>query len=263
LIGSDVAHVYGFKGVQNYKKEASDGWRVARKKRGVYNFSPYFYQKLLQMPLIHRRTIHKDAIIGIWEVTETESELLQLYPANAAELNTLNSFSHPFRRSQFLASRLLLHTLLPGVKIIYDVNGKPFPADQQTHLSLSHSGKLIAMMTDPNPCGIDIETIRPKIEKIAPKFLSDAELAACAEQPSTQRMHVYWCVKEAIYKVEGAKNVSLKSDIFVENVYNPVTGTVKATLQHNGRSLSRDVYYEQFGDCMLAWTEQPANERSL
>jgi phosphopantetheinyl transferase len=149
------------------------------------------------------------------------------------------------------------------VKIIYDANGKPFPDDQQTHLSLSHSGKLIAMMTDPNPCGIDIETIRPKIEKIAPKFLSDAELAACTEEPVAQRMHVYWCVKEAIYKVEGVKNVSLKSDIFVEYVHNPVTGKVKATLQHNGRSLSRDVYYEQFGDCMLAWTEQPANERSL
>jgi 4'-phosphopantetheinyl transferase len=215
------------------------------------------------MPLIHRRTVHKNAIIGIWEVTETEPELLQLYPANADELNTLRSFLHPFRRSQFLASRLLLHTLSPGVKIIYDANGKPFPDDRRIHLSLSHSGKLIAMMIDTNPCGIDIETIRPKIEKIAPKFLSDTELAACSMQPATERMHVYWCVKEAIYKVEGAKNVSLKSDIFVENVHNPVTGTVKATLQHNGRSLSRDVYYEQYRDCMLAWTEHPANERSL
>lgn len=209
------------------------------------------------MPLIHRRTIHQDAVIGIWEVTETEAELLVHYPANAHELATLNSFSHPFRRSQFLASRLLLHTLIPNAKLIYDENGKPFPADRKTHLSLSHSGKLIAMMTDSNPCGIDIETIHPKIERIATKFLSDEELIASKEEPAAQRMHVYWCVKEAIYKVEGAKNVSLKSDIFVEHVLNPVTGTVKATLKHNGRSLSRHVYYEQFGDCMLAWTEQP------
>ncbi|MDQ3108642.1 MAG: 4'-phosphopantetheinyl transferase superfamily protein [Bacteroidota bacterium] len=215
------------------------------------------------MPLIHKRNIRTDAVIGIWEVTETEEELLLLYPANAAELEKLNSYTHAFRRTQFLASRLLLHTLLPGVKIIYDVNGKPFPDDENMHLSLSHSGKLIAMMTDSKHCGIDIETIRPKIEKIASKFLSDEERAACTEEPVAQRMHVYWCVKEAIYKVEGAKNVSLKSDIFVENVYNPVTGTVKATLTHHGRSLSRNVYYEQFSDCMLAWTEQPANESSL
>lgn len=208
------------------------------------------------MPLIHRRDIRKDAIIGIWEVTESETELLEMYPANEDELNKLKSYTHPFRRSQFLASRLLLHTLIPNAKIIYDANGKPFPADKTMHLSLSHSGNLIAMMTDSSHCGIDIETIRPKIEKIAPKFLSDEELIACAEEPVAQRMHVYWCVKEAIYKVEGSKNVSLKSDIFVEHVLNPVTGTVKATLKHNGRIFSRDVYYEQFGDCMLAWTEQ-------
>ncbi|CAN5769752.1 hypothetical protein BH11BAC7_BH11BAC7_17320 [soil metagenome] len=209
------------------------------------------------MPLIHRREPGPDAIIGIWEVTETEAELLLLYPVHADELKTLNSFLHPFRRSQFLASRLLLHTLIPDAKIIYDANGKPFPANQKTHLSLSHSGKLIAMMTDSKQCGIDIEMIRPKIERIATKFLSDEELLFCKEEPVAQRMHVYWCVKEAIYKVEGAKNVSLKSDIFVDNVLNPVTGTVKATLKHDGRSLSRLVYYEQFGDCMLAWTEQP------
>lgn len=214
------------------------------------------------MPLIHRRAIQNDAVIGIWEVTETEQELLKLYPANAEELSRLQSFLHPFRRSQFLASRLLLHTLAPNVKIIYDANGKPFPDDKKIHLSLSHSGKLIAMMIDSRSCGIDIETIRPKIEKIASKFLSDEELAACTD-PVAQRMHVYWCAKEAIYKVEGRKNVSLKSDIFVENVLNPVTGTVKATLKHDGRSFSRDVYYEQFGDCMLAWTEQDRNESSL
>jgi phosphopantetheinyl transferase len=231
---------------------------VARneKKVVVNSFRPYFCHKPLQMPLIHRRAIRNDAVIGIWEVTETEAELLQLYPANAEELATLHSFLHPFRRSQFLASRLLLHTLVPNARIIYDANGKPFPDDKKIHLSLSHSGKLIAMMIDSKECGIDIETIRPKIEKIASKFLSDEELIACEEAPVAQRMHVYWCVKEAIYKVEGKKNVSLKSDIFVENVLNPVTGTVKATLKHDGRSLSRDVYYEQFGDCMLAWTEQ-------
>lgn len=209
------------------------------------------------MPLIHRREIRTDAIIGIWEVTETEAELLQLYPANADELVTLNSYFYPYRRSQFLASRLLLHTLIPNAKIIYDANGKPFPDDKKMHISLSHSGNLIAIMTDSKHCGIDIETIGPKIEKIASKFLSDKELIACAEEPVVQRMYVYWCVKEAIYKVEGKKNVSLKSDIFVENVINPVTGIVKATLKQDGRSLSRNVYYEQFGDCMLAWTEQP------
>ncbi|HET6991203.1 MAG TPA: 4'-phosphopantetheinyl transferase superfamily protein, partial [Bacteroidia bacterium] len=142
-------------------------------------------------------------------------------------------------------------------KIIYDENGKPFPDLSTIQLSLSHSGKLIAIMIDEKHCGIDIETVRPKIEKIAPKFLSDKELLDCAREPVAERMHVYWCVKEALYKVYGRKNVSLKTDIFVENINNPVTGSVKATLKHDGSVFSRYVHYERFGDCMLAWTEQP------
>lgn len=209
------------------------------------------------MPLIHRKDFSPKSIIGIWEVIETEEELLALYPVNESELTKLSSFTHSFRRTQFLASRLLLHTLLPGARIIYDENGKPFPDLKKIHISLSHSGKLIALMIDENSCGIDIETIRPKIEKIAPKFLCDEELSDSKAEPLTERLHVYWCVKEAIYKVYGKKNVSLKTDIFVEHVNNPVTGIVKATLKHEGKFFSRDVRYEQFGDCMLAWTEQP------
>ncbi len=208
------------------------------------------------MPLIHRRKISSTALLGIWEVVETEKELLGIYPANEAELAKLNSFTHSFRRTQFLASRLLLHTLIPGSKIIYDENGKPFPTKKSIHISLSHSGKLIALLMDKKKCGLDIETVRPKIERIASKFLSEKELPVALQEPIAERLHVYWCVKEAMYKVNGKKNVSLKTDIFVENVNNPASGTVKATLIHDGKSLSRNVHYERFGDCMLAWTEQ-------
>src|ERR1041384_160464 len=118
------------------------------------------------MPLIHRRELHPASLIGIWEVTETEEQLLSAYPCTENEKASLESYTHAFRRTQFLASRLLLHTLLPGVKIIYDENGKPFPDTQKEHISISHSGTLIAIMTDEVHCGIDIEFIRPKIEKI-------------------------------------------------------------------------------------------------
>lgn len=215
------------------------------------------------MPLIHRRELHSSSLIGIWEVTETEKELLIAYPCNESELAKLNSYTHAFRRTQFLASRLLLHTLLPGAKIVYDENGKPFPDTGKNHISISHSGKLIAIMTEDDHCGIDIEIIHPKIERIAPKFLSPAELISCSGEETVNKMHVYWCVKEAIYKVYGRKNVSLKSDIFVDHVSNPLTGKVKATLKQEGSSFSRFVSYEQFGECMLAWTGKNAHEKSL
>ncbi len=208
------------------------------------------------MPLIHKREISPTATLGIWEVLETEAELTGSYPADHLELEKLKSFSHPFRRTQFLASRLLLHTLIPGSKIIYDENGKPFPDKKNMHISLSHSGKLIAMMIDENKCGIDIETIRPKIEKIAVRFLSDEELPFALQEPTIERLHVYWCVKEAIYKVNGEKNISLKTDIFVHQLNPTISGITSATLTKSGKSFSINVHYERFQDCMLAWTEQ-------
>lgn len=207
------------------------------------------------MPLIHRRKIHAAAFIGIWEVTETAEELERIYVPTAEERTLLDSYTHAYRRSQFMATRALLETLEPGEQIRYDANGKPWPLNGSFYLSLSHSGPYITLMVDDVNCGIDMETVRPKIETIAPKFLSEAELAVAGSD--MERLHIYWCVKEAIYKVYGQKNVSLRRDIFVHKAEHTIPGIAVATLTHNGTTLTREVRYERFRECMLAWTEQP------
>jgi len=73
-------------------------------------------------------------------------------------------------------------------------------------------------------------------------------------------LHIYWCVKEAMYKVYGKKNVSLRTDIFVNKVMHAISGKVNATLTHDGFSESHEVCYERFRDCMLAWTQSPFDE---
>jgi phosphopantetheinyl transferase len=215
------------------------------------------------MPLIHKREIDSNAYFGIWEVTETENELLDLYPADETEISLLNSFTHSFRKKQFLASRLLLHTLFPTGKITYDANGKPWLNQPEIFISLSHSASFIAILIDKVHCGIDIEVIRPKIEKIVPKFLSEKEIEESKGENLTERLHIYWCAKEAMYKVYGKKNVSLRTDIFVNKVSPASSGKVGATLSHNGITVKRDVYYERFRECMLAWTESPNDEKQL
>ncbi len=215
------------------------------------------------MPLIHKREINRSAFWGIWEVTESEKELLASYPANESEISLLNSFSHSFRRTQFLASRLLLHTLVPGSKISYDENGKPWLDNRGIFISISHSASFIAILIDTMRCGIDIEIIRPKIERIVPKFLCEREIEESNAEPLTERLHVYWCVKEALYKVYGKKNVSLRTDIFVNKVHSTSSGTVNATLTHDGIAINREVRYERFRDCMLAWTESPHDEKTV
>ena len=209
------------------------------------------------MPLIEKKIFRSTCFLGIWEVTENENDLLKIYPADKNEISLLNSFTHSFRRIQFLASRLLLHTLLPNAKIKYDANGKPWLHQGNYFISLSHSGKFIALIISNFHCGIDIEIIRPKIEKIAPKFLCEKEMEESQGEFRTERLHIYWCVKEAMYKVHGKKNVSLRTDIFVEKVENIISGKINATLKNENSLEKLEVCYERFNDCILAWTESP------
>ena len=207
------------------------------------------------MPLIHREDIRPGAFYGIWEVTETEAELETIYAVTSSERALIDSFTHEYRKKQFVATRALLGTLAPGERLRYDGNGKPWTESGSVFISLTHSGSYIAMMVDDADCGIDMETIRPKIERIAPKFLSEQELAEAGTD--LERLHVYWCVKEALYKVYGQKNVSLRRDIFVQKPEHPAPGVATATLRHASTLLTRAVRYEKFRECMLAWTEQP------
>ena len=215
-------------------------------------------QKIEEMPLIHIKKLGFAATLGIWEVTETEIKLQKLYAPNNEEQAILTSFTHSFRRIQFLATRLLFQTLVPDAKIKYDENGKPITDLENINLSISHTGKLIAILINKDCCGIDIESIHPKIERIAHKYLSEVELLECKKDPIVERLHVHWAVKEAMYKIYGFKNISFKTDIFVEVISNTEKGKVKATLIHEGEKISRMVHYERFKDGILAWTEQPS-----
>jgi 4'-phosphopantetheinyl transferase len=215
-------------------------------------------QEIEEMPLIHIKKLGFAATLGTWEVTETEIKLQKLYAPNNEEQAILTSFTHSFRRIQFLATRLLFQTLVPDAKIKYDENGKPITDLENINLSISHTGKLIAILINKDCCGIDIESIHPKIERIAHKYLSEVELLECKKDPIVERLHVHWAVKEAMYKIYGFKNISFKTDIFVEVISNTEKGKVKATLIHEGEKISRMVHYERFKDCILAWTEQPS-----
>jgi 4'-phosphopantetheinyl transferase len=206
------------------------------------------------MPVIEERKISPGGILGIWEIKESAEELEQAYEFRVHEKEIFSSFAHAFRRTQWIATRLLLKHLVAGSGIRYDDHGKPH-LDNHRHISVSHSGAYITILVENETCGVDIETIRPKINRIASKFLSEGELIAASEDPALDRMHVYWCAKEAIYKAYGKKNISLRTDIFVTNVDSVDGGTATAVLTEQGEKYERLIQYEKFRDCMLAWTQ--------
>lgn len=213
-------------------------------------FSGYF---VAVMPIVHEEPTGKHGSRSLWKITESLDELRSMMPAGVYDLSVPEQFVYEKRRAEWYCTRLLLEHLVPGSKICYDANGKPGLEGSAQHISISHSGEYIAMIRDDRPTGIDIERIHPKIEKIASKFLSDAEMTHALTGPQPERLHAYWCIKEATYKVYGKKGVSLKSNIFVENFeYAPGSEAV-CRLEHEGNTLVCKLNYAVYENFMLAW----------
>ena len=95
---------------------------------------------------------------------------------------------------------------LPEVR--FDPSGKPRFIDSSLHFSLSHSGRLAAVLISEEPCGVDIELVRPEVaERLRERCLSDAERARDCD------FFEIWTQKECIAKLDGRGLPSHPSEI--------------------------------------------------
>jgi 4'-phosphopantetheinyl transferase len=104
-----------------------------------------------------------------------------------------------------------------NVSIENELNGKPILKGTNWNVSVSHSNSWLFMQTTPlfQP-GIDIEPLREKILKIAPRFINETEVDQLHNWPELLGLHVIWGAKEAIYKSYSLKGLDFKKEIFIE-----------------------------------------------
>jgi len=88
--------------------------------------------------------------------------------------------------------------------------------------------------------------------------LRDEELVHALRPPQPERLHAYWCLKEATYKVYGRKGVSLKTNIFVHDFTYAPQGEAGCRLEHEGHTLDCRLQYRLLGGFMLAFTAHDA-----
>ena len=168
------------------------------------------------MPLIKLLSPKKYIFLGLWEISESFSELLKLYHPLIPD-NEFEKFKNEKRRKQWLAVRVLLKILALDNNLIFqgikkDEFNKPHSINAKYHISIAHAGKYAtAIINTIEPTGIDIETVSAKVEKIKNKFLSEDELKKT--QFSLKELCVYWSAKEVLYKYYGKKNVIFKKEL--------------------------------------------------
>ena len=202
------------------------------------------------MPHLATHTISPDCELIRWQITEDEPTLAGQLTLTDEEQADLAGIAHPGQRLEWLACRVALKTLVESRGQTYtciwkDEFGKPHlchlpgestetsdrrgdstapadrrgdstaPADRRGHISLSHTpGWATAVWHQTRPVGLDIEPIRDQFTRVVPRVLSPSEITDANGQPD--RLAVYWCAKEALYKLYGKRHLTFREHLLVD-----------------------------------------------
>ncbi len=209
------------------------------------------------MPLIYRHNIDDVTSLGVWKIEEEANFLEKQLQLKDHELRVLRSLNGEKRNIQWLATRVLLRKMLNTEAYIdcqTDEHGKPFLVNLPYHISLSHSYEHSAVIISKNKkVGIDIELIKNKIERIAGKFLSPLELQFINDDKKILHLYACWCVKEALYKLNGKKETSFKDNIHLQKFNYYEEGNVFASIDKGEMKRNYKVIYKKFGAYMLGY----------
>lgn len=155
----------------------------------------------------------------IWQIAETIHELQKGLIASTDEWAEYAAISHPQKQLEWLAGRRAMQSLVQAQGLNYegmtkDLFGKPHLTHRVGEISLTHTVRFVGVVWhESKPVGMDLERVSEKLARVAPKFLSDTEKHHAQE--SLTRLTTYWCAKEALYKLYGAKELSFKKEIVV------------------------------------------------
>lgn len=212
----------------------------------------------LGMSLVYLREIDSQTKFAIWRIEESDDDLLSKLQLDEREKAKLGSFNKGKRRLHWLATRVLLRTLLNTSHYIEcpsDSNGKPYLVNFPQKISLSHSfDYAVAMISTKGEVGIDMEIIKTKVERIQHKFLKPAELAFIAPgEGRYEQLYACWCAKEAIYKLQGNAGVSFLNNMTIQPFKYQTQGILNLELDSEQNHHIFEVHYEKFNEYMLAY----------
>lgn len=226
--------------------------------------------KFVCMALVYLRELNKDTRFAIWRIEEEAEDLLSRLQLDDRERSVLRSLNKGKRTLHWLGTRVLLRYMLntPGyIDCPSDENGKPYLANFPQKISLTHSFDYVAvMLSERGEVGIDLELVKPKITRIAHKFMKPEELdfmKGLSEEKRIDHLYACWCAKEAVYKLQGNRGISFKNHMNIHPFVFQEQGVLDLTLlkpQGEGKSpvpITFKVHYERFLDYMLGYVVEP------
>ena len=210
------------------------------------------------MALYLRRKLDNKAEIAVWQVTETEEELLSITSVPTDELEEISLFRSENQRKQKLAVRALINELFEEKMYLnHHDNGKPYLENCATNISITHTDNYVAIIThEEEEVGIDIESLERDFSAVEKKALSEDEIDDLEDNRSkkNEQLAIYWCAKEAIFKRMSQNRVIFAEQIEVEKFRPKGEGELEATFIHKDEHEEEfDLEYMMFDRHVLVW----------
>jgi phosphopantetheinyl transferase len=195
------------------------------------------------------------ASLGLWQITESVETLLSRLVLSSSEQQRFKTKKTDSRKKEWLACRNLLGEMLGRNPLIeYDSQEKPFLTDDNTYISLSHSGVYAAVYVNSEKAvGVDIQKLKPSISNGADFFLNEAELQ-WADLSNNNSLHLIWAVKEAVFKLVGSKELDFRKDIDLKPFESNQNKPIEVSIFNQQTIQNTKVCHSFFEDYVLTWT---------
>ena len=113
---------------------------------------------------------------------------------------------------------------------------------------------MAVILNDNENVGIDIESLARDFSVVERKALSEEEIDDLDDDKRNEQLAIYWCAKEAIYKLVSAYPVDFAEQIEVERFRPRGEGELDATFIHkDGYEEDFELEYITFDNHVLVW----------
>ena len=205
------------------------------------------------MPLHKVVYLSNNTKLYLWKITEDFDTLFSQVKLKDSSLERLKSMKSESHQKGFLAVRMLLqHNDYSDFDLFYDVFGKPHLKPQgcsikDVEVSISHSNDFSAIAISDLKVGLDLEQLKEKTLRIAPRFMDVSHLENLSEEEKIKKATVVWGIKESIFKIKNEKGISFPNHIF-EDDFSFEDKKATATLKFNDKEEKFQIQFDSVED---------------
>lgn len=210
---------------------------------------------MLNQPIAYSFTTAQGGTIALGRISEITQALPELPAGHVLQAFPLN------RQKQLQASDYLL-TCEMGIadEIQRDRKGIPSLVHGRAHISISHTGDHVALITHPSVAvSIDIEQTSRDISRIVPRFTTPAELKLAKEVfPGLEALFV-WSCKECLFKTMRREAVHFREQLRLISVEPGEPARSLWQVSHPQLKARFRVNSTIFDTLMMSYIDEPAD----